>query len=255
MDIVIAVDDIGLRDQRDEERDGGLDAVDDELSQRPLQPHQTFVAGAGMHDELADQTVIIRGNGVAGVSAGIDPDAEPAGRMEMGDRPGRGPEGLRVLRIDAAFDGVPVEADLLLAERQRRAGRDPDLLDDEIEPGDHLGDGVLDLEARVHFDEIELAVLVQELDRADAAIGELAHRVGHGLADAHALVLVQRGRQRLLPELLVAPLQRAVALAEMDGVALAVAQHLDLDMAGMGEIFLEIDGVVAERGARLVARG
>ncbi len=53
----------------------------------------------------------------------------------------------------------------------------------------------------------------------------------------------------------MAALQRAVALAEMDGVALAVSQHLHLDMAGMGEIFLEIDGVVAERGARLVARG
>ena len=40
----------------------------------------------------------------------------------------------------------------------------------------------------------------------------------------------------------------------MDGVALAVRQHLDLDMAGMGEIFLEIDGVVAECRAGLVAR-
>ena len=67
--------------------------------------------------------------------------------------------------------------------------RDPDLLDDEIEPGDHLGDGVLDLEAGVHLDEVELAVLIEELDRADAAIAQLAHGLGHGLADADALAL------------------------------------------------------------------
>ena len=41
----------------------------------------------------------------------------------------------------------------------------------------------------------------------------------------------------------------------MDGVALAVAENLHFDMAGMGEVFLEIDGIVAESGLRFVARG
>ncbi len=41
----------------------------------------------------------------------------------------------------------------------------------------------------------------------------------------------------------------------MDGIALAVGQHLHLDVPGMREIFLEIHGAVAEGGARLVARG
>ena len=49
--------------------------------------------------------------------------------------------------------------------------------------------------------------------------------------------------------------KRAVALAEMDGVALAVAEHLDFDVAGALEIFLDIDGVIAERGLGLGARG
>ena len=59
----------------------------------------------------------------------------------------------------------------------------------------------------------------------------------------------------LLPDLLVTALQRAVALAEMDGAAVAVAQHLDLDMAWAGEIFFEIERIVAEGGLRLGARG
>ena len=128
------------------------------------------------------------------------------------------------------------------------AGGDADLLEHEIDVGDHLGHRMLDLDAGVHLDEIELAVLVEELDRADAEIFELAHRLGHRLADGVARGGVERGRGAFLPDLLVAALQRAVALAEMDGAALAVAQHLDLDVARPLEIFLEIDRVVAERG-------
>ena len=59
-------------------------------------------------------------------------------------------------------------------KRQFRAGGDADLLLHQVEAGDHLGDRMLDLEPGVHFDEVELAILIQELDRAGAAIAELA---------------------------------------------------------------------------------
>ena len=114
---------------------------------------------------------------------------------------------------------------------------------------------MLDLDAGVHLDEVELAVLVEELDRADAEIFELAHRLRDRLADGVAGGDVERGRGAFLPDLLVAALQRAVALAEMDGVALAVAEHLDLDVARALQIFFEIDRVVAEGGLGLGARG
>ena len=52
----------------------------------------------------------------------------------------------------------------------------------------------------------------------------------------------------------MAALKRAVALAEVDCLALAVTEHLELDVARVGEIFLHVDGVVAERGARLGRR-
>ena len=54
-------------------------------------------------------------------------------------------------------------------------GGDADLLLHEIEAGQHLGHRMLDLQPRVHLDEIELAVLVEELDGADALIAELRH--------------------------------------------------------------------------------
>ena len=78
--------------------------------------------------------------------------------------------------------------------------------------------------------------------------------VGDGLADLVAGVGIERGGGAFFPDLLVTPLQRAVALAEMDGAALAVAQHLDFDMARPLQIFLEIERVVAECGFCLGAR-
>ena len=58
-------------------------------------------------------------------------------------------------------------------------------------------------------------------------------------------------RRRFLDDLLVAALHRAVALAEVDRVALAVGEHLDLDVARVLEELLHVDQVVAERGLRL----
>src|SRR5918996_4830581 len=50
-------------------------------------------------------------------------------------------------------------------------------------------------------------------------------------------------------------LQRAIALAEVDCVALAVPENLDLDVTRPSQVFLDIDTVVAERGLRLGPRG
>ena len=131
-----------------------------------------------------------------------------------------------------------------------RAGCDLDLLIDDVNPGDHLRDWVLDLHARVHFDEEELSVLVEELDRPGADVAQFRHSPRDNSADAVALLGVQGRGGTFLPHLLVAALQGAVALAEVNGVALGVAEHLDFDVARLGQIFLKIDGVVAEGGLR-----
>jgi hypothetical protein len=73
------------------------------------------------------------------------------------------------------------------------AGGDADLLAHQVDAGHRLGDRMLDLQAGVHLDEVELAVLEQELHRAGAAILELAHRRRGELADAVALLGIERG--------------------------------------------------------------
>jgi len=48
-----------------------------------------------------------------------------------------------MLGIDAALDGMALDHDVLLAEAQRPAGGDADLLADQVDAGHCLGDGVL----------------------------------------------------------------------------------------------------------------
>ncbi len=77
-------------------------------------------------------------------------------------------------------------------------------------------------------------------DGPDGALGE----VGPGGVG-------QGRRRRLLDDLLVPPLDRAVALAQVDTVAVAVDRDLDLDVAVLVEPLLEVQRVVAEGGLGL----
>jgi hypothetical protein len=74
---------------------------------------------------------------------------------------------LGVLRIHAAFDGVTAEPDGGLLVAEPFSGGDPYLFPDQIDPGDQLGDRMLDLDSGVHLDEVEAsAPLDEELHRA-----------------------------------------------------------------------------------------
>jgi hypothetical protein len=59
---------------------------------------------------------------------------------------------------------VARDHDVVLLEIQMPAVGDADLLTHKIEPRDQLGHRMLDLEPRVHLDEIEAAVFVEKFD-------------------------------------------------------------------------------------------
>ena len=59
----------------------------------------------------------------------------------------------------------------------------------------------------------------------------------------------EAGGGRFFEDFLVAALRGAVAFAESEDVALAVAEDLDFDVAGAGYVFFEVDAGVAEVGA------
>ena len=68
----------------------------------------------------------------------------------------------------------------------------------------------------------------------------MARRGGdRGLAHALAQRGGDRGRRRFLDHLLMAALDRAIPLAEMDDVAVLVGEDLDFDVAGVGDRALQ----------------
>ena len=102
-----------------------------------------------------------------------------AGAGEGGERAGGGQEpGGGVLGVEAGLDGVAAERDRLLAVAERLAGGDAQLLTDEVDTRDLLGDGVLDLQPGVDLEEEELAggVVDEELDGAGRPVADGARQ-------------------------------------------------------------------------------
>src|SRR5450759_6020952 len=96
--------------------------------------------------------------------------------MELSDAARRGHKGHGIFGIDAALDGVPSQLDVLLPKTQLVAGGYTDLFLHNIYPGDNFGDRMLNLNAGVHLDEVELLVFEQEFKRACAAVPQFAAR-------------------------------------------------------------------------------
>ena len=94
-----------------------------------------------------------------------------------------------ILGVDAALDRMARRRDQpLRIEVERLAAGDPYLPPHEIDAGHHFRDRMLDLQARVHLQEVEGAVVIEkELDRAGVRIADRAGNRGcglrHGLAE------------------------------------------------------------------------
>ncbi len=108
---------------------------------------------------------------------------------------------------------------------------------------------MLDLNAGIHFDEKEIPAygIVDELDGAGIDVVERLDQSDGRIRHAGARALIERRGGRFLDQLLMPTLHAAIALAEMDVVAVPVAEYLDLDVANLREEPLEIDFRVAER--------
>ena len=180
----------------------------------------------------------------------------PARLAIRGDPARRRQEASRhVLCVDPALDRVPAQDDVLLREGQGLTRRDEHLLAHEVDARDHLRDRVLDLDPRVHLHEEVLAVRCEQaLDRPGRPVAGGTRRVDGERADTAPELAVDPGRGRLLDELLVPTLDRAVALAEVDDVAVGVREHLHLDVARIDEVALGVHGRVAEVAETLPSR-
>ncbi|KJL42383.1 hypothetical protein RR49_00277 [Microbacterium ginsengisoli] len=146
---------------------------------------------------------------------------------------------------------MSVEHDVALCDVKLLARRDAQLLLDEVDAGDGLGDRVLDLQPRVHLDEEEVRRAVsrhEELHGPGTPVVDGCRGRDGGGTETRAQRRVDGGRRGLLDDLLVAPLQRALPLPQMDDRPVGVGEHLHLDVARSGHQPLEQERVVTEGG-------
>ena len=103
----------------------------------------------------------------------------PPGRIEGGDLPCRRREFLGMLRVDSTLDRVPAMHDRSHQHVLHAvSSRNQNLALHKVDVRDHLGDRMLHLYARIHFDEIETPVLVhQKLDRACVDVADVRQRL------------------------------------------------------------------------------
>src|SRR5688572_25861786 len=187
---------------------------------------------------------------------GVDAHARPARDAEGVDDAGGRREGHRILGVDPALNRVTGERHVPLLEGEPFAGRDADLFLDDIDARNPLRDRVLDLDAGIDLEEVEVPLVVeQELEGAGVGVLDRACRVDDRASHLAAHLLGHRYRGAFLEQLLMTPLDRALALAEVHDGTVMVADDLELDVPRILDVLLDVDVANTEGGLRLALRG
>lgn len=247
----MALLEVGIVEDTFVQGDGGLDAFDDKLVEGSAHAGNGFLPVPSMSDDLGDHRIVERNDHHIRFHGGVDSDAESTRRTVLGNHAWTGRKLLWVFGIDATFETVADEFDVLLLERQRLSVGEPDLFLDEVDAGHHFGDRMFDLDAGVHFHEEEIMVLVEEkFDGADISVMDSFDGFDCDATDLPSEFLIDGRRRGFFEKLLMPALDRTVSFAEMHDMATVVGDDLHFDMAGFEKISLKIDGIVAERGFR-----
>ena len=145
-------------------------------------------------DQFGHERVVVRRHERPRGHAAVHADARSARLSIAHDASGRREEvSDRVFRVHAALDRMAMPGELGLRDLETVARGDSDLLSDQVHPGDHLGDWVLDLETGVDLVEGEATVVQQELDRASVAVSDRSEPPNRGIDQAGAQPRVDGG--------------------------------------------------------------
>ena len=163
--------------------------------------------------------------------------------------------GFRVA-AEVDLDGVAGLLDVLLFNTELLAAGRAQLPLDQVNAGDFFGYRVLNLQAGVHLAEVPRTGLLVVKKLARPGVGVV--RGGGDLygiaADSRALLGCQAGARSLLQQFLVAALQAALALEEVQHFAVLVGENLHLNVPWRRQKLLYQQRIVTETRLGL-ARG
>ena len=118
---------------------------------------------------------------------------------------------------------------------------------------------MFDLKPRVDFKEVDRVnaphFVDKEFDSACALIADGASESHRTVTDRLARFRCYAGRRRFLDDLLIPPLNRALALTQVDDIAIGIADDLDLDVTSSINEWFDEDRAVAKRRGSLPRPG
>ena len=118
----------------------------------------------------------------------------------------------------------------------------------QIQAGHHFRDRVLHLDSRVHLQKEEFhgVGINNKLHRAGATVGLVGCQRHRGGGHLFAQRLWQLGCRALFDDFLEPALHRAFALEQMHRRAVAMAKHLNFNVARPGNQPFKVDGSITE---------
>ena len=198
-----------------------------------------LITGFVPYNQFGNHRVVVNADFIAFDHAGIYANMGAfIRRAQVTQIAGGGQEVLiRVFGINAGFQSMATDFYLGLLQRQGFTPGDFQLPFHQILAGNHFGNRVLDLQAGVHFHKEERTVdIVEKLNGAGAHIvdglGRFDSSITHGLTGFFA----QPGCRGFFQNFLVTALNRAVTLGQIHAVAALVAEHLDFNVARLGQV-------------------
>ena len=249
----------GMLHQRGLERDVRAQTANQKDVQRFTQACNGLIAIVAVADEFGDHRIVVHRYFATLIYAGVHTHLvfDRFRRLESDQSPGRRhetPEG--IFGIDSTLDGPALWLDIGLSKGEFFTSSDPDHQFDNVESGDHLGHRMFDLQARVHFEEVERFVRADnELDGSCALVVDCFGQRDCLLAHRFPDRVIDEWRRRFLYDLLVAALNRTLPLKKINGVAMSVSDDLDFDVVRSLNKLLNEDAIVAKAVARFIAAG
>src|SRR5438876_731272 len=111
---------------------------------------------------------------------------------------------------------------------------------------------MLDLQAGVHFQEVEVGILVdQELDGAQTLVPDRGEPGASDATHLGAVARVEHRRWALFDHFLVASLDAALPFAEVDNITLTVGRYLNLDVVAALDQPLQVQATLTRMRLRL----
>ena len=198
----------------------------------------------------------MRRHAVTRVNVRVDPNAAAARRVVKINPARRWLKIFgRIFSVNPALNSVQPRLGMSDMFGKRLARCNPDLLLDQVAPVNLLGNSMLDLNPRVHLDKIKMSILIDEkLNRPRIFVTDGFGKFDGGISHFSAKSRRHQGRWTFLDYLLVAALNRTIALAKVNDAAATVGNDLKFDVVRIEDELLDVNPLIPECFLGLVAR-